>query len=415
MARALVFTGGETTTNAGATAYEALANVQLEQQTVEANRQVIWRTGGVISNLFVNISSNGIAGLCTVGTRNNGSDGNMSVSIGVGQTGQFEDNTHTDTITAGNKYNYKKVTGGGGFGGTLVQKSYSVVFTPTSNTAMKHSSTGRNPVINTASTTFYLPLSGDGNVETTTEVSDQINVNSPGTLKNLHLYISANARTTSTTFGSRVNGGAGNLSVSVGATSTGDFEDTSNSDSIALDDEVNYYCTTGTGTENLTWHILASVFETTNNKFMMIGANSTAFSLGTTQQYFSFGQGVATTVESEARADMNVYVSLTNLFVHISSNTHTGTKTILLRKNGVDGNNIVSISASSTGVFEDTTSIDIFSPDDEFCLTHSGGTSGASVLTIFGITCENTQISVATYMQRIEKVHSQKTYVVGYE
>ena len=88
-----------------------------------------------------------------------------------------------------------------------------------------------------ASTTLYLVCGVGARVASTTEAGAQVTYRSAGTLSLLYFRVYENSRGSST-FGTRVNGVNGNQSVSIGASTTGEFEDTVNTDSIVAGDEV---------------------------------------------------------------------------------------------------------------------------------------------------------------------------------
>ena len=91
---------------------------------------------------------------------------------------------------------------------------------------------------------------------------------------------------------------------------------------------------------------------------------------------------------SEANHQFNFYFPAvtTNLFCYVSANTRNGTSTVNVRKNGVNGTGSVSISASATGTFEDTSNSDSFAYNDYFSMQIApGGSSGTIDIRLFAV------------------------------
>src|SRR3990167_9488536 len=105
---------------------------------------------------------------------------------------------------------------------------------------------GSNLSRNASTTTYHLLVNnGTFGAQSTAPLVQTI-YRTAGTLANLYVYISQNDRGAST-YKSWINVSAGNLSVSITASGTGGFEDTSNSDSITAGDAVNAQSITGAG------------------------------------------------------------------------------------------------------------------------------------------------------------------------
>ena len=90
-----------------ATRYLTIEGGAQELTTTEANTQSAARTAFNARNLFVRIAANTLDGATTVRTRKNGANGNLSVSIGAGATGAFEDTANTDSFIATDLLNYQ--------------------------------------------------------------------------------------------------------------------------------------------------------------------------------------------------------------------------------------------------------------------------------------------------------------------
>jgi len=100
--------------------------------TTESNCQVKIQSAGTGSLLDVYVSANSIAtSASTVRTRKATANGAMSVSIGAGATGTFQDTSNSDSVSAGNAYNYQIVTPN--TSGTLTIDHISIAYDASSN------------------------------------------------------------------------------------------------------------------------------------------------------------------------------------------------------------------------------------------------------------------------------------------
>lgn len=100
---------------------------------------------------------------------------------------------------------------------------------------------------------------------------------------------------------------------------------------------------------------------------------STAGENVTTDTYLPFAQTSylsATGVTTEANAQIQWYGSGTirNFRVHVSANAATGNTVFRIRINGGNGNSVITVSAGSTGFFEDTTNTDTWADGDLICI-----------------------------------------------
>lgn len=316
-----------------------------------------WRSGGVFSNLYINVTVND-RGTSTLRTRKATANANLAVSVTASTTGKFEDTTNTDAVTAGDNWHLSLVTGAGGT--SFQYRTFMVLFAATTNTVSRVGADGNNSV-STASSTQTAPLAGDGNhTAGGTDSVMGVTYRTAGTLSNLHTNINTNARTTTTTLRSRKNSANGNLAVSIGAGVTGVLEDTSNSDTIAVNDLVNIAFVTGTGTESLVPSYIYADFSTTNNSAMYTAAagGGNAVNAGVTTYYGFSGALRTTTTEANMILESNLAFTGSLLQCNISANTIALASTVNFRKNSANGNQTVSITALTTGVFQDTVNSD---------------------------------------------------------
>lgn len=103
--------GSPATVSFGSTVYRILGGTSHPggETGVQAKIRASDLTG---NNFFVRISANSVNGASTLRTRNNGANGNLSVSVAANTTGIFEDTVNSDSYVIGDLVNYEIVTGG---------------------------------------------------------------------------------------------------------------------------------------------------------------------------------------------------------------------------------------------------------------------------------------------------------------
>lgn len=210
--------------------------------------EAIWqhrnKAAGTYQNMNIFVSANARGTATTLTFRKNTANGNQTLSIGAGLTGVFEDTTHTDAVVANDLICTDFVTGTGA--GTITVYSISNEFVTTNSSADFYSSGGTdNPGVNI---TRYNPWQG-AETALATEADAQVKAILGGSLSNFNVSVHSNGITAATTLRFRKNTANGNEVISIGSGLTGTFEDTTNTDTVAAADLVNYqYVTGGTGT-----------------------------------------------------------------------------------------------------------------------------------------------------------------------
>ena len=350
---------GPTSVAASTTLYINLAaNARLSGTvTAETNLQTTYRSAGTLSNLYINILTNDRAA-STLRTRVNVGNGNMNVSITGSTTGKFEDTVNTDSVTAADEWNYSLATGAGGTVFTF--STVMTLFAATTNTVSRIGASLETSYT-TASTTFIGPLAGD--LQLVASAADSLNgvtYRTAGSLANLFINIKNNARTTTSTLRSRVNSANGNLVISILSGVTGFLEDTVNSDTLSSGNLINYSLTTGTGTESMSVAGVSADFTTTNNQAMYTAASGAGqvVNAGVTTYAHLSGSLRFNTTESNMILETNLAFTASLLQCNISANTIVLDSTLTLRKNSGPGNQVVTITALTTGIFQDIVNTD---------------------------------------------------------
>ena len=377
MTTSVIIASGFNALNANLTRYLNLfGNSSFD--TTEANKKHNIRPAGVLSNLTVQVTGNGVTAASTLRLRKNGANGNQSVSITASTSGTFTDASNTDSIAVGDDLNYSIVTGATGTNMNFV--AYSLVFTPT-DTTISSTKFGYNTITahTTASTTRYVPVTGGGGAGQTTEANVQLKLKKAGTFKFLDARVSANARTTTTTIRSRKNTANGGMSVSVGNSATGEFEDTTNSDTVAVNDLYNYSFTTGTGNQSITIQHISASFESTANVVPLIAGHignaiSASSTWGVTASANISYAGDTTTSATIIRKEGTI----SNFLIKVIANATSGSSTGRIRINSVDSSLSVSIGAAATGNFEDNTNTQTIAANDTVHYTHANAAGGTA-------------------------------------
>lgn len=231
------------------------------------------------------------------------------------------------------------------------------------------------------------------------------------TLKNLFVRVITNSLDGSTTVRSRKNAVNGNQSVSINAEATGTFQDTTNTDELVDGDLFNYQLVAGGTTGAVEISILSLCLQSSNNTPILGGYSHQGIGPNLTY-YFPIGGGqLANLEESKAQYTFRVSATLSNLRGYFWINSITDSSTFRIRVNGENGNQVLSIPASTTGAFEDTINTDsIVSGDNVNCQKVTGSSGTLLEATIYQIksTSEGRQVilsrpSLTTFTRNVTR------------
>jgi hypothetical protein len=367
------------TTTAGAIGFIWVGTGHTFWTAQENRRQIPTRSTGTYSKLLVRITANSSSGNITVRSRKNGANGNLNLTISAGFTGVIEDIVNSDAVAAGDLYCLQYVATG--TTGTLTFSVISLVFDATTNCVSKLVAEGYT--IATASVTHYLPASGDRSGTTTSEAATQNQVKRAGLAKNLYLFIISNARTTDTVFTLRKNAVDTGIKVTVGPGVVGPIEDTTHTVSVAANDKLNWALTSGTGIESLVFAFISFEYETSTEHFWLsagcVGATSDLVINANLTHYLPIGGGLTSyTTEADTKLKLRQRCTLSDLLIYVGVNTVTADSTYRIRINAADGNQIITIPASTTGYFV-SSGTDVVNPDDEINAQLITGATGTSM------------------------------------
>jgi hypothetical protein len=216
-----------------------------------------------------------------------------------------------------------------------------------------------------------------------TEATGAYTFRTAATLSDLHVSCNTNTVLAASTVYSRIAGASGNLTVSIPASTTGIYDDAVNTDAVAIGQTVNSMITAGAGGTSI--NLVTCSYKSTSA--VMQSGNQSA-----TVTTTNFGTTVFLALEAHPQANNTTEANVQtlarfnfvarNLFVRFTTNTVNGTSTVVTRKSGADGNLTVSIPASTSGNYEDTTHSDAVVPTDTYNFSVAlGGTSGTTNIT----------------------------------
>ena len=229
--------------------------------TTEGRARFDVGTSGTFQNLFVYISVNDLSTASDIKFRVDGADGNMSISIGSGQTGIFEDTENTDSVVEGNDVNYSL---DGGTGSNFIAEVISVEWVSTTNKF--HSVWGRSVGIVDIldGETKYLPFGGDC-IAQISEANVDAAIQIPATVSDLCCYSRYNSCNGITDVYVRKDGTNTAVTVEIPAYGTGQYNDTSNSVEITASEEVNYAVAVGGSSGGMEVTLIGVLVENTES------------------------------------------------------------------------------------------------------------------------------------------------------
>lgn len=334
-----------------------------------------------VLNASVRVVSNTLDASATYTLQKNSTDTSVVVTVGSGQTGFFSDTSNTASLSAGDYLGWEATAGGTTGQCNVTVMGFETEPDTASNTVTFFGiNSSSSDAFTSAGTWFYCPQGQRG--ESTTESEQQFEMVNSCTAKRMIAMTGVNSWDADVTLVSRVNGADGNMTVTVGASQTGAFEDSSNSDSLSDGDLFNWKITvaSGSGTFNLE-KLGCNLVSTDDQCYLWVGTDGpgTAVDDGLTRYIALAGEAPSTsTTESDTEYTPQSNVTLSNLVAKIPfNNTPSGT-VIRTRKNGGNGNQSITLGSSQTGTFEDTTNTDSLAGGTDTAnyqvVTQSGGT-----------------------------------------
>lgn len=341
-------------------------------------------SAGTSSKLYIRVTSNDRAAT-TYRLRKNAGNGNQSITITGSTTGEFVDDTNTDVIATNDKVNFQIVVGAGGT--SFIYSIANNLFRSNADTVARIGIQDNDP-ISTDSTNFYYAMGGRcGTGTTASPTVEQISAKVPATFQKMGIRVTTNTRSTVTNAGFNKNGSAGNLLMACTASTTGTFEDTTHTDTVVVDDSMCFYMTTSTGGGSFRFGQGMWVeMVTTNGQWQTFagqsGSDAEATFLAGSTYYICLGGQIsqAFSTESEIQIKPRVDFVGSNAQVRVAANTAVANSILRLRKNATNGNQVVTITGLTTGLFQDTTNSDAIAATDEVNYSLAVGAAGTNIV-----------------------------------
>lgn len=315
------------------------------------------------SNLRVYLGSTLIGPNVILTFRLNAADGSQTIT--ATGSGESEDTTNTDSLVSGDLIDLDADQSAGAHGDEFTVASFQTTLDASTDVPFiaAASESVASWVIDAGTTEF---AAFQGTLINRSAVGDvEYTMRTTRTLRDLRVFCNTFANNTTVTI--QKNQVDGNLTVTV--TGTGEFLDTSNTDSFVAGDEVDIEATS-VGTMSITTFTTWATEGDTPTTVQMYSA----LGVGTAASFFRPSGNVTTATEAETEIEAEGIATIQNLFVNCF--THAETRTIRTRKNQANG--AASISVTGTGLFEDTSNTDTLAAEDDLAIQQDAGSAGTN-------------------------------------
>jgi len=232
---------------------------------------------------------------------------------------------------------------------------------------------GKTRVAQNASQTQSFPVA---NTNLASGIDNVFTTHAAGTYSKLFINVVANDRAASS-FKFRKNGADGNQVISITGSTTGDFEDTSNSDAVVDGDEINLRTSTGAGGTTFIASAARILFEATTNTVNKVGStDNDSLATASTTRFFAIGGrfSLGSTTATPEQMAAKTAGTMKKLLIRVSTNNRSTDTTVGLYIGSGIGNSVITIAGAATGIFEDTVNTDSISIDDLLCFYVTTGT-----------------------------------------
>ena len=352
----------------------------------EANTQASCTEAATFSLFRARVLS-GNSGTATFRFRDAGADGNQTFQISG--TGTNEDATNSDSLTAGDLFNYSYTDTGSNAGMRWVGGNVSF----SSGHGNFHGAGSFAAVVfDVASATQFIGLAGnvlaDGSA---TENNIEWTNRGYTSFEALQVRVTANARTNNSDFRNRIDGGDGSLLCQFTAGATGLISDTSPADTITDGQTINASITLDTGVQELSVTLVMGTLKSSTSKSETWSSNAAGAprAASATASYCTVGGVVPNpllTDETKERIKIGFAAVVSNLRCYISANTYTVNGTLKLMQNGSAVITTTIGAGGGAAWYENTSDTITIDADDELSFEFDEGTSGSITIRSVGIT-----------------------------
>jgi hypothetical protein len=336
-------------------------------------------SAGTISNLWCRVKTAATAN-STVVLRKNGANGNETFSIGANTTGAFSDATDTDSTASGDKIAVGITPGSTALVITIIAATFtSANMSNTVTHMLSFQDLSSQP---TVTGTYYSTPSGvtayRRSSYNNTEANSKLRMRKAFTVNNFATYITGG---NGGTLNSRKNGANGNITANLNVGSAQLVQDTTHSDNLAVGDDFDWqFSDTGT---TYSYDFYSCDFTSTNGDCIFACATDDPVrSINTSvTAYYGLAGSLDTlqSTETNAQVTVNNAFTFSQLTCNVTSNSITNASTINLRANAGNAGPSVSITASTTGVFVDSTDTYTANTTDAMNYQIVTGSTGTSI------------------------------------
>lgn len=217
-----------------------------------------------------------------------------------------------------------------------------------------------------ASTNFFMLANGGISAGAVTESGMQVSYRTPGTFSNLYARVSANTVSAVSNIRFRKNTANGNQVLTIPSSTTGDFTDSTNTDSIVPGDLICYAVVAGGAGTSITITNFSSSFSSvTDTALRYVSGNSGGETVNGATRFLPLGGTQLSSQATEANVQMKAKTpgTLKNLMLNVRTNGRTTTTSMGTRIDGVSGSVVVSVGAGITGFLEDSSNSDAVTLD----------------------------------------------------
>lgn len=350
---------------------------------VNVQRKVLVAHSLTSLGCMVTSSSTG-ANVTSLKSRIGGANGNLNVTLTSSVTGWQQDTTHSDSIASTNLINIAFVGTSAAPDCFITQHAVTVNATSPLSflTWSSLEPTDANSYSLSGATNTFTQLSGGtagvGAGETTETATSQIALRCPGTTKGLMAILTTN--TTGSTITFRNNGVNGNQTISPGTTAAGALtQDSTHTDAVISGDAADYVFNAGSHTMNTTL-VGVEIVGTTSGQDLVTSEQSGTTSIGTSDVFMGIGNSWGTNAtETQTQTKVPYACTGSRMRIHMVTNSRSVAMTMTSRVGAAAGNQTITISASTTGVLEDTTHSDTLAANSliNHKIASTGGTGSA--------------------------------------
>lgn len=356
--------------------YIPVAGTSDGTETTEANIEFKVKESATLSDLWAYVDVVSSANI-SLQLRKNNSDGNLNVSLN--SVGAVEDTSNTDSVVNNDDISYQYDRAAGRAGPSMVRVMYESASGDLVVPCVSNSPGG----LGIGTTNRYPAVMGEVTGIVSESPLNQREISYNATWHNLAFYTPSNSKSIGVPVKSRINGADGNQNLTVPSSTSGYFEDTSNTDDLAPGDLINYVVEIG-GVGIITFSTIASLitYDTTTGMSMWSDsrANSTRTGSATTHFFPLIGGNngwASNTDEAAAQVKAGLSGTLKNFTAYTNSVNYTANATARIRINGADGNQSITLVAGDpNSQYVDTSNTDDIVPTDLVCVSVTGGTSG---------------------------------------